>query len=92
MRIGLREANQRFSRMMKAVRKGEEVVLTERGRPIARINSLRSPQRREAAIRRLAEAGLLRLAAKPLPLPPWKPRPLKGVSMARTIREERDSR
>ena len=35
MKLGLREANQRFSRTMQAVRRGEEVVLTERGRPIA---------------------------------------------------------
>jgi len=31
MEVGLREANQHFSRIMKAVRAGEEVMLTERG-------------------------------------------------------------
>ena len=34
MRMGLREANQRVSRAVKAVKAGREVVLTERGRPI----------------------------------------------------------
>jgi prevent-host-death family protein len=31
MRSGLREANRQFSRLMKAVRGGKEVLLTERG-------------------------------------------------------------
>ena len=40
MRMGLREANQMFSKVIKAVRKGEEVILTERGNPIAVIRYL----------------------------------------------------
>ena len=35
MQVGLREANQQFSRLMKAVQGGKEVLLTERGRPLA---------------------------------------------------------
>ena len=31
MRMGLREANQNFSKAMKAVKQGKEIVLTERG-------------------------------------------------------------
>ncbi|MGH9257788.1 MAG: type II toxin-antitoxin system Phd/YefM family antitoxin [Vicinamibacterales bacterium] len=31
MRLGLREANQRFSKAVKAVRAGKEVILTDRG-------------------------------------------------------------
>jgi antitoxin (DNA-binding transcriptional repressor) of toxin-antitoxin stability system len=58
MRLGLREANQRFSKAIRAVRAGKEVVLTER--PIAVIkgrsstSSIRpadgSVRRRPAAI------------------------------------------
>ncbi len=91
MRIGLREANQRFSRAIKAVKEGEEVVLTERGRPVAVIRPLPQSEKIEAAIRRLEAAGLLRAASKPLTLPRWTPRPLKGAPLSRTIREERDS-
>ena len=40
MRMGLREANQSFSKAMKAVKQGKEVVLTERGKPIAVIKPL----------------------------------------------------
>ena len=91
MRLGLREANQQFSKAVKAVKAGEEVVLTDRGKPIAVIKPLTPPDRRETAVRRLETAGLLRAAQKPRPLPPWSPRPLKGRPLAATIREDRDA-
>lgn len=91
MRMGLREANQRFSKAVKSVKAGEEVVLTERGKPIAVLKPLPASFRREAAVRRLEAAGLLRGAARSVPLPPWIPRPIKGAPLSRTIREDRDS-
>ncbi len=35
--VSLREANQNFSRLIAEVEAGEQVVLTRRGRPVARI-------------------------------------------------------
>ena len=35
--ISLREANQRLSRYIEAVERGEEVIITRRGKPVARI-------------------------------------------------------
>ena len=90
MRIGLREANQRFSRIVKAVKTGEEVVLTERGKPVALMMPLPDTDRGERGLRRLEAAGLLRPASKRVAMPSWRPRPLKGVPLSRTIREERD--
>ena len=91
MEVGLREANQRFSTIMKAVRGGEEVMLTERGKPLARIVPVRSADTSQAVVRQLEAAGLLRAAAKPRPMPAWEPRPLRGAPMVHTLREERDS-
>jgi prevent-host-death family protein len=91
MRIGLREANQRFSKAVKAVKAGEEVVLTERGKPIAVLKPFPEPESGEAAIRRLEAAGLLRPAAKAGPMPPWRPRILRGAPISRTLRAERDT-
>ena len=91
MNIGLREANQRFSKVIKVVRSGEEVTLTERGLPIARIVPIPAREDTEAAIQRLVAAGLLRPATKPWRMPPFTPRRLHGPSIAQTIREERDS-
>ena len=90
MHMGLREANQNFSKAIKAVKAGQEVVLTERGKPIATIKPLKVMPHDAAAMRRLEAAGLLRPAQKTSPFPPWSPRPLKGAPLSRTLREERD--
>lgn len=92
MRIGLREANQHFSKIVKAVRRGEEVLLTERGRAIARVTPLPPLTRQEAAIQKMIAQGLLRPAEKRGPMPARKPIRIKGPSIVETIREERDSR
>jgi len=94
MRLGLREANQQFSKAIKAVKAGREVVLTERGKPIAVIKPLPQPKTIEATIRRLEAEGILRPALKrgPMPTPTWKPVRIKGKPLSETIREERDER
>ncbi|OQW30024.1 MAG: hypothetical protein A4E19_10715 [Nitrospira sp. SG-bin1] len=90
MHIGLREANQQFSRLIKMIRGGQEVVLTERGRPFAVLRPIR--KRDQTAIQRLEAAGFLRPAAKRAGLPVWKPRPATGRPLAKTMRQERDKR
>jgi prevent-host-death family protein len=94
MRMGLREANQSFSKAMKAVKQGKEVVLTERGKPIAVIKPLEPNEDRDAIIQRLEAEGLLRPALKrgPMPRPTWKAIRVKGKPVSQTIREERDER
>ncbi len=91
MRIGLREANQRFSKVMKAVKAGEEVILTERSRAIAVIKALPETTNMAVAVRRLEAAGLVRAASRTSPLPPWRPRPIKGKPLSETVREEREA-
>ena len=90
MQMGLREANQNFSKAIKAVKAGQEVVLTERGKPIATIKPFKMMQNGNAVVQRLEAAGLLRPAQKTSPVPAWSPRPLKGGPLSRTLREERD--
>ena len=94
MRLGLREANQKFSKAIKAVRQGKEVILTDRGKPFAVIKPLEPAKDEEAIIRRLEAEGILRAAAKrgPMPTPKWKPIRIKGKPMSETISEERDER
>jgi prevent-host-death family protein len=91
MRVGLREANQGFSKVMKAVRRGEEVLVTERGKPLARIVPVHSSETSDEMVARLETTGLLRAAARRTPMTAWQPRPLHGVPMTRTLREERES-
>ena len=91
MRIGLREANQSFSKTIKAVKAGRVVVLTERGNPIATIQPYQSETTEEGAFLRLEQEGILRPNAKAgLIRDSWKPLRLKGVSLSKTLRELRD--
>jgi prevent-host-death family protein len=88
--MGLREANQRFSSLIRAVRKGQEVVLTDRGRAIAVVRPLPASEEIDVTLQRLEKAGLLRVGSTPRALPPFKPRPIRGAPLSATLREERD--
>ena len=93
MRMGLREANQKFSKAMREVKEGRPVVLTDRGTPIAVIQPLVVlPSSDQAALKNMREAGILRAAKVPKPMPPWKPVRLSGPAITKTLRAERDER
>jgi prevent-host-death family protein len=91
MRLGLREANQRFSKAIQAVKAGREVVLTERGTPIAVIKPLPEPDATERTVRQLEAAGFLQPAEKREPLPRWRARRIRGHGLSETVREDRDA-
>lgn len=93
MRLGLREANQHFARTIKAVRAGQEVVLTDRGRPIAVIKPIKDQDGGHAiALRAMVEERLLTLPERkgPMPAPRWRPVKVKGGSVSRTIIDDRE--
>ena len=90
MRMGLREANQQFSKAIRAVKAGKEVVLTERGKPIAVLKPLEAKEGDEAVIRRLESEGILRPALKRGRMPDFKPVRIKGKPLSATVSEERE--
>jgi prevent-host-death family protein len=94
MKLGLREANQHFSKAMKAVRGGKEVVLTERGQRIAVITPAKQERSEEAALKAMAEEGLIRLPSRRgrTPALRWKPVGIKGKPVSRTVIEDREDR
>ena len=94
MRLGLREANQRFSKAIRAVRAGKEVVLTERGQPIAVISPIKTKDVQEVMLRAMVDEGLIiRAALKgPMPTPRWRPVKITGKPLSQTIIEEREDR
>jgi prevent-host-death family protein len=56
--VSAREANQSFSKLLQAVVEGEEVVITRRGKPVARLAPIApaaADAEREAEIARLIE-------------------------------------
>ena len=83
MRLGLREANQGFGKMIRAVRAGEEVIITDRGRPFALV----SPCRGEDGLERLIRAGVLHPPTVRGPLPAAKPIVLRGGVRASALLE-----
>ena len=94
MKLGLRQANQQFSKAIKAVRAGKEVVLTERGRPIAVIKPLRDEDSPAAALQAMADEGLLTLPTRkgPMPASRWRPAKLKGKPLSQTVIDDRADR
>ena len=89
LRIGLREANQRLSMIIKAVKTGKEIVLTDHGKAFAVIKPLARASAPEEVVRNLEAAGVLQAATRRGPMPPWRPRPLRGVPIARTVERMR---
>jgi prevent-host-death family protein len=75
MEVGIRELRADFSRWIKRVREGEEVLVTDRGKPVARI----VPVDGQRKIDRLIAAGLLAPTPKPWRGPLPKPVKAKGT-------------
>jgi prevent-host-death family protein len=92
MKMGLREANQSFSKAIQIVKSGRRIVLTERGKPIAVISPLSESESEEAAIERMRDEGILLAATDSRPMDAWKPVRTRGRSTTDLLREERDER
>jgi len=86
--IGVREAKARLSELLRDVKLGREWVVTERGRPVARLVSA-SASRGDLGerLKRLEEAGVIERASAPQPLPP--PLPLANELARRILDEDR---
>jgi prevent-host-death family protein len=91
IKVGLREANMHFSKYVKLVRQGQEVVVTERGAPIAVIKPLVREARPEQRIRFLEEQGVLKRPTRGT-LPSGAPVAIKGRPIAETVTDEREER
>ncbi|MGE0643534.1 MAG: type II toxin-antitoxin system Phd/YefM family antitoxin [Nitrospira sp.] len=92
MQMGLREANQKFSRLVKAVKQGKEVLLTEGGKPLAVVKLIERRNDTLAVVRRLETAGLLRTASKRRMLPASSARSVRGVPVSYTVMKDREER
>ena len=58
MRVGVLEARNRLSELLEAAQRGEEVVITKRGEPVATLNAIRkrlTPEEADALMRRVRE-------------------------------------
>lgn len=90
--IGLREANQNFSKFMKVVKEGNSLIITERKIPIAVIKPLSKGKTIEEKIMSMEEKGLLRPALKKGKPPLRKLVAVKGIPVSKTISKDREDR
>ncbi len=90
--VGVREAKINLSKLLKSVIRGQEVVITDRGKPVGRIVPIPQDQLSLAErIGRMEEQGLLGPAPKgrAMRLPP--PLPAKEGAAQKFLQEDRDA-
>ena len=75
MEVGIRDLRADLSRWIKRVREGEELLITDRGKPVARI----VPMDGQRKIDKLIAAGLVSPSPKPWHGPPPRPVKAKGT-------------
>jgi prevent-host-death family protein len=89
--VGLREANLHFATYIKKVRGGAEIILTDRGTPVAVIKPLTAATSTlEEKLAELQDAGMIHCAAKPFSLP--QPVTCTGGMIADTVADMRRER
>ncbi|MGH7476968.1 MAG: type II toxin-antitoxin system Phd/YefM family antitoxin [Longimicrobiales bacterium] len=89
------ELKARLSHYLRLVRRGEEIVVTDRGRPVARLGPIAAGTGLDERVRRLVAEGLARPPSGELPRDFWKrPRPLdpQGRSLTALLEERADER
>jgi prevent-host-death family protein len=91
MKMGLREANQNFSKAIKAIKAGKPIVLTERGKPIATITPILNEPTGEDELQPLRDEGFLIGRRKSgLVRAQARPHAIGRVSASDILRRERD--
>ena len=89
--VGIKELKNRLTYYLRRTAQGEEIVVTDRGKPIALIQPIRSATEaatREARLARLSALGLVTLPTRPQRK---RVRPLKvgGPPVSQAILEDR---
>jgi prevent-host-death family protein len=90
-KVGVAHLKAQLSRYLDAAKQGEAIVVTERGRPVAKIVPLRGADRADSRRERLSRAGLLLLGTgrlRPILRKPPKG-PLVGTGVLRALLRER---
>lgn len=57
--VGIKEAKANLSKLLRLVQGGNEIILTDRGRPVGKIVPIQSDITLEERIRRLEDMGIL---------------------------------
>jgi prevent-host-death family protein len=83
-----------LSKYLRSVKAGEEVLVTERGRPIAKLTPAEASEMLPDALLEMEKQGLIKLGSGKLPKGFWElPRPKdpKGLVTKTVLREREES-
>ncbi len=84
-----------LSEYLEAAKAGEEIIVTDRNRPVARLGPVSAPVLQETRLGRLVRAGLARPAARNLPGDFWdrsRPQDRQARALAALIEERAEGR
>jgi antitoxin (DNA-binding transcriptional repressor) of toxin-antitoxin stability system len=90
--VGIKELKNRLTHYLRLTQKGVEVIVTDRGKPVAVIHHITSDQpvlTREGRLAQLAAQGKICLPSRKLATR-LKPVPYKGPSAAQAVIEDRE--
>ena len=95
-RASVAQLKEQLSKYLRTVKAGEEILVTERGRPIARLGPVGPSEQEDARMQQLIRAGVVRPPIrKKLTRDFWtrkRPKELKGVSLQALLEERAESR
>ncbi len=90
-RVGSRELKNRLGRYLRAVRKGDTLLITDRGKPVAKLAPANRTARVDSVLleklQELEAKGLIRLGRKPLRK--FRPAKVRGKLASQIIIEDR---
>ena len=90
--VGIKELKNKLIYYIKLTKEGSKIIVTDRGSPIAIIQSIdrmRNKMGMEERLASLAKKGMLRLPIKKGKLPPFKSVKVAGKPVSEIIMEER---
>lgn len=94
-RVPIAQLKARLSAHLKAVMAGEEIIVTDRGRPVARLAPITGEAGADARLDELIRAGIIRAPIRSLPDDFWSwPRPADpaGRGLAALLEERAEGR
>jgi prevent-host-death family protein len=94
-RASIAKLKAHLSEYIDVVKAGEEVIVTDRNRPVAKLGPVSAEARGEARAMALVRGGLAKPPIRPLPKDFWKwprPRDPEGRAIAAIIEEREEGR
>jgi prevent-host-death family protein len=90
--VGIKELKNKLTYYLKLTRRGDRIIVTDRGAPVAVIHGIDGVDTDTSVEERLAALsgkGMVRLPAAPVKLAPFRPVGVKGKAASAIIIEER---